>query len=71
MGIAYASGSSAGRDEVREFDFLIDTGATWLGLPQADIDALGLDTVPDHSITLMTGDGSAIHCRRRWQCPRR
>ena len=47
MGVTYARGSISGNKETREFDFLVDTGATWVGIPQADIDALELDTVPN------------------------
>lgn len=60
MGITYARGSITGRGETREYDFLVDTGATWLGIPQADIDALGLDTVPNAAAELPTADGSAV-----------
>ena len=58
MGVTYAKGSITGRAEVREYDFLVDTGATWVGLPQDDIDALGLDTVPNAGATLMMADGT-------------
>ena len=58
MGITYARGSITGQSEVREYNFLVDTGATWVGIPQADIDALGLDTVPNASARLMTADGT-------------
>ena len=61
MGVAYARGSISGRGETREFDFLVDTGATWVGIPQADIDALGLDTVPNASAALVTADGTVNH----------
>ena len=57
MGVTYAKGSITGRNEVREFDFLVDTGATWVGIPQEDIDALGLDTVPNADAALMA-DGT-------------
>ena len=59
MGMTYARGSVTGRNEVREFDFLVDTGATWVGIPQADIDALGLDAVPNARAALMMADGAA------------
>ena len=49
MGVTYAKGSVTGQNGARDFDFLVDTGATWVGIPQADIDALGLDTVPNAS----------------------
>ena len=57
MGITYARGSITGKTETREYDFLVDTGATWIGLPQAHIDALDLDTVPNASARIMTGNG--------------
>ena len=60
MGVTYARGSIAGKSENREYDFLVDTGATWVGIPQADIDALGLDTVPNASAALMTADGKIM-----------
>lgn len=56
MGVTYAKGSITGQNDVREFDFLVDTGATWVGIPQADIDALGLDTVPNADAALMMAD---------------
>ena len=43
MGITYARGSITGKTETREYDFLVDTGATWITLPQTDIDDLELD----------------------------
>ena len=61
MGVTYARGSISGNKETREFDFLVDTGATWVGIPQADIDALELDTVPNASAALMMADGSVNH----------
>lgn len=61
MGVAYAKGSITGRLENREYNFLVDTGATWVGIPQDDINALGLDTVPNASAALMTADGKVTH----------
>ena len=58
MGITYARGSITGKSETREYDFLVDTGATWVGIPQADVEALGLDTVPNATAALMTADGT-------------
>ena len=60
MGVTYARGSIAGKSENREYDFLVDTGATWVGIPQADIDALALGTVPNASAALMTADGNIM-----------
>ena len=61
MGITYAKGSITGQTETREYNFLVDTGATWVGIPPADIDALGLDTVPNASADLMTADGRVVN----------
>jgi hypothetical protein len=61
MGVTYARGSITGKSETREYDFLVDTGATWVGIPPADIDALGLDTVPNASAATMTADGAISH----------
>ncbi len=58
MGVTYARGSINGNKGTREFDFLVDTGATWVCIPQADIDALGLDTVSNASAALMMAVGS-------------
>ena len=60
VGVTYARGSIAGKTETREYDFLVDTGATWVGIPQEDIDALALDAVPDATAALMTADGSVV-----------
>ena len=59
MGITYARGSITGRTETREYDFLVDTGATWLSIPQADIDALLLDTIPGGRANILTANGIA------------
>ena len=60
MGVTYAKGSITGKSETREYDFLVDTGATWVGIPQEDIDALALDAVPNATAALMTADGSVV-----------
>lgn len=61
MGVTYAKGSVTGPTAVRAYDFLVDTGATWVGLPQEDIDALGLDTVPNAGAELLLADGTVSH----------
>ena len=61
MGVTYARGSITGKSETREYVFLVDTGATWVSIPEADIDALGLDVVPNASAALLTADGRVNH----------
>ena len=57
MGKTYARGSIDGRTFRWDFTFLVDTGATWLGLPQIYIDALGLEPIPDAVVPIETGNG--------------
>ena len=42
MGVTQVQGKVIGETETREYTFLVDTGATYLGLPQVEIEALGL-----------------------------
>ena len=58
MGITYAKGSITGKSEVREYDFLVDAGANWVGLPPDDIAALGLDPVPNADAPIYIGIGT-------------
>jgi len=60
VGVTYARGSITGKTETREYDFLVDTGATWVGIPQEDIDSLALDAVPGATAALMTVNGSVV-----------
>jgi predicted aspartyl protease len=50
---AYAIGSNG----TRRFDFLVDTGSTYVGLPLDDIEALGLPTIPGGRHKVMTPTG--------------
>ena len=45
MGITYARGTIIGRSETRQYLFLVDTGSTWMTLPQSDIDELECDRI--------------------------
>ena len=47
---AYAIGSNG----TRRFDFLVDTGSTYVGLPLDDIEALGLPMIPGGRRRVMT-----------------
>ena len=57
MGKTYASGRIDGKTFRWDFIFLVDTGSTWIGLPQIYIDALGLEPIPDVVVTIETGNG--------------
>jgi len=45
MGVTYARGSIIGKSETREYDFLVDTGSTWMTLPPAEIIELELEEI--------------------------
>ena len=57
MGETYARGSVNGRTGAWEFVFFVDTGATWIGLLETDIIALGLEEIPNGVIEIETGNG--------------
>lgn len=46
-----------GPQREREFTFLVDTGATFVGLPEADIADLGLAPIPDGKRRFVTANG--------------
>ena len=56
MGKTYIQARIFGENETREYAFFVDTGATHMGLPLEDIEALGLRRVRG-SIRLMTANG--------------
>ena len=42
MGVTHVQARVFGELETREYTFMVDTGSTFLALPQKEIDALGL-----------------------------
>ena len=57
MGKTYARASINGRAFRWDLTFLVDTGSTWIGLPQIYIDALGLEPIPNAVVPIETGNG--------------
>ena len=57
MGKVMVRASAIGPNGTRLFDFLVDTGSTFVGLPMSDIEALGLPMVHDgrHETRTATG----------------
>lgn len=49
--------SAIGTTGTRLFTFLVDTGSTYVGLPKADIEALGLPVVPGGPRKVRTATG--------------
>lgn len=54
MGVTYARGSIAGKSETREYDFLVDTGSTWMTLPQDEIVELELEEIIGGDVVIET-----------------
>ena len=57
MGRTTVHALAIGQNGTRWFDFLIDTGSTFVGLPREDIEALGLPRVPGGRHEVMTATG--------------
>ena len=57
MGRTVVQALAIGPNGTRWFDFLVDTGSTFVGLPIKDIEALGLPIVPGGRYEVMTATG--------------
>ena len=54
MGRTMIEASVTGENGTRRFEFLVDTGSTFVGLPLEDIEALGLPKIPGGVHRLIT-----------------
>ena len=57
MGETYVTASVNGPLGSRSYEFLVDTGSTFIGLPQVEIDELGLERLGESTVRLVTADG--------------
>ena len=57
MGRTFVTATVTGARTTREYSFLVDTGATFVGLPIEEIQALGLTPIPDGKVEVLTGTG--------------
>ena len=57
MGRVFATATIFGSDDRRSYEFLVDTGATHVGLPQEEIDELRLVEIPNGAMLLQTANG--------------
>ncbi len=57
MGRTTVEAFVTGENGIRSFEFLVDTGSNFMGLPLDDIEALGLPKIPGGRFQLMTGLG--------------
>ncbi len=65
MGRTFATATIIGETGTREYEFLVDTGATHIGLPQNELDELGLSPIPNGVISVRTANG-IIEQRSFW-----
>ena len=56
MGLTEVQASIFGEYETREYRFMVDTGSTYLALPQEEIEALGLQRT-NGTVKLMSATG--------------
>ena len=56
MGVTMVQARVFGESETREYTFMVDTGSTFLALPQDEIDALGLSDT-EGVVKLMSATG--------------
>ena len=57
MGRTIVNATIIGPQATRTYEFLVDTGATFIGLPIEEIEALGLTPVPNGRIMVNTAEG--------------
>ena len=65
MGRTFATAMIIGTTETREYEFLVDTGATHVGLPENEMEELGLAPIPNGVISVRTANG-IIEQRSYW-----
>ena len=56
-GCALASASIVGSAADREYDFFVDTGHVFIGLPETEIQELGLEAIPKGKAEVQTATG--------------
>ncbi len=57
MGRTFVDGTITGPAETRRYDFFVDTGSALMGLPMAEIQALGLELVANGKRWFITANG--------------
>lgn len=57
MGRTYVNATIVGQNTSKEYSFLVDTGSTFMGLPEEEIEELGLTLIPDGRRNVLTSSG--------------
>lgn len=58
MGRTYVSGVVFGSGDTRGYEFFVDAGSAIMGLPMGEIEALGLEAIPNGRRRFMTDSGA-------------
>ena len=57
MGRTYVEAIINGPSDTRRYSFLVDTGSAMMGLPVEEIEALGLELIPEGQTRFLTANG--------------
>ena len=57
MGRTFVEGTITGASETRQYRFFVDTGSALMGLPMEEIEALGLEIIPNGRRRFVTANG--------------
>ena len=57
MGRVFVDATITGRNAQREYRFLVDTGSTYMGLSNEEIEALGLTRIPEGRTEVLRANG--------------
>ena len=60
MGRTFVEAIIFGPSDSRRYSFFVDTGSAKMGLPQEEIDALGLELIPDGQSRFLTAAGVIV-----------
>lgn len=59
MGRTFVEGVITGPSDTRQYSFFVDTGSALMGLPVEEIEALGLEEIPNGRRRFITANGVA------------
>ena len=57
MGKTYVTATLTGSKATKDYSFLVDTGSSFIGLPSAEIEELGLTPIPGGRVRVLTATG--------------
>ena len=57
MGKTSVTATLSGSKATKDYSFLVDTGSSFIGLPSAEIEVLGLTPIPGGRVRILTATG--------------